>query len=93
MTDSVRRMVRKQLNIEPEQDEALKSLAAKRGVSESELAREAIDMLVRDTAARDAAADRSLRILEELFAEWDASPLDLGALPSGAYRFGLYDAD
>jgi hypothetical protein len=85
----MRRMVRKQLNIDATHDDALKRLAAERGVSESEVVRLAIEELI----ARDSAAklrdQRSAAALEGLFAQWDATPWD--PPESSAFRFGLYD--
>lgn len=51
------RMVRKQVYIEPEQDELLKRLSKELGVSEAELVRRSIDSLVEpgeETARRQA---------------------------------------
>jgi len=44
-------MVRKQVYIEKRQDEALKRAARRRGVTEAELVREALDMRSRDSRA------------------------------------------
>lgn len=83
--------MRKQINIDIEQDEVLKRLAEERRVSESELVREAIDLLVqadRATHARIAA----VASIEELWARWDteAAAGDGFAAPTG-YRLGCYD--
>lgn len=49
----MRRMVRKQIVIDPEQERALEERARVTGVSQSALIREAIDRLLKDAAARD----------------------------------------
>lgn len=89
MADSVKRMVRKQLNIERAQDDAIKRLALVRGVSESEVVREAIDELVERDEAQRMRAKRGVAALDALFAEWDEIPF--GPVPEGLYRFGVYD--
>lgn len=57
------RMVRKQLYIEPEQDELLKRLSKELGVTEAELMRRALDSLV-----EPGEEDARQRALQELFA-------------------------
>lgn len=89
MADNVRRMVRKQLNIDPAQDDALKRMAAERNISESEVVRQAIAQFIENEEGERAKAQRSAAALEGLFAEWDATPWEPG--PSGLYRFGIYD--
>ena len=58
------RMVRKQIVIEPEQETALASLAAERGVSQSELVRQAVDRLLEEAHE----AEEKRRNFEELMA-------------------------
>jgi hypothetical protein len=89
MPDNVRRMVRKQLNIDPTQDDALKQLAGQRGVSESEVVRQAIALFIEHEQRDRMKNARSAAALEGLFAEWDTIPWD-APLP-GANRFGIYD--
>ncbi len=57
------RMVRKQLYIEPEQDELLKRLSKELGVTEAALMRRALDSLV-----EPGEEDARQRALQELFA-------------------------
>ena len=82
-------MVRKQLNIAPEQDEVLKRLAADRGISESELVREAIDHFI-GLAREDAEREERVRRLHELYARWDRMPFERTPSQKG-YRLGCYD--
>lgn len=82
-------MVRKQLNIEPTQDETLKALARERGVSESELVREAIDAFVEADARGREHGEQAARIVDALFEEWDRAPFDLGSVRD-SYRLGCY---
>lgn len=89
MSDKMRRMVRKQLNIDAKHDDALKRLAAERGVSESEVVRLAIEELVARDSAAKLREQRSAAALESLFAEWDATPWN--PPDHSAFRFGLYD--
>jgi hypothetical protein len=89
VADNIRRMVRKQLNIDPTQDDALKRLAAERGISESEVVRQAIELFIEHEEGERAKASRAAAALEGLFAEWDATPW--AAPPQGLYRFGVYD--
>lgn len=88
MADKLRHMVRKQLNIEREQDDELKRLARERGTSESELVREAIDALLAADSRR-ADAGRTLAATHALFEEWDR--IGLGQMSKRAYRLGVYD--
>lgn len=64
MTHDVKRMVRKQVYIEPRQERLLKRRARALGVTEAELIRDGIDLL---DSARPPAASRE-RALTELFA-------------------------
>jgi hypothetical protein len=89
MADKMRRMVRKQLNIDVTHDAALKRLATERGVSESEIVRLAIDELITHDNAVKLRDQRSAAALESLFAEWDATPWN--PPDHSAFRFGLYD--
>jgi predicted DNA-binding protein len=58
-------MVRKQIYITPEQDATLKRLAKKRGVTEADVVREAIDKVEADA---DAAEERRRKAGDELVA-------------------------
>lgn len=89
MADSVRRMVRKQLNIDPAQDDALKRMAAERGASESEVVRQAIALFIASEEEERVRSQRAAAALDGLFADWDAIPWE--SPPSGVYRLGVYD--
>jgi hypothetical protein len=93
MNEKMDRMVRKQVNIEREQDEAVKRIAAENGQSESEVVREAIDRFVDERKRARASRQHSDAILDELFAAWDERAFDreqLASEPETAYRFGAY---
>lgn len=60
------RMVRKQIVIEPEQERAVAELATQRGVSQSELIREAIDSYLQEARA-ESERDRAFERLMEKF--------------------------
>jgi hypothetical protein len=89
MADKMRRMVRKQLNIDPTHDDALKRLAAERNVSESEVVRQAIALFIEHEEADRIKGERAATALEELFAEWDSIPWSPAS--EGSRRFGIYD--
>lgn len=62
------RMIRKQIVIDPEQERALAGRAELLGVSQSELIRQAIDMLLKETEAaarKEAAWQELLRGMEK----------------------------
>jgi hypothetical protein len=60
-------MVRKQVYIEPEQEEKLKDLSERLGVSEAELIRRGVDLITRDDEDLDrkAAWQQVLAMIEE----------------------------
>lgn len=60
------RMVRKQIVIEPEQEDAVARLAAERGVSQSELIRHAIELYLQD-ARTESERDKAFAELMEMF--------------------------
>lgn len=60
------RMVRKQIVIEPQQERAVAELATQRGVSQSELIREAIDSYLQEARA-ESERDRAFERLMEKF--------------------------
>jgi len=84
-------MVRKQVYIEPEQDERLKRRAEQLGVTESELIRRSIDQFTRLGAhpPRDpAAGERLIALLDELDRELAERTPD----PNDHYKFSREDA-
>jgi hypothetical protein len=76
------RMVRKQIVIEAHQERALSQRAAALGVSQSELVREAIDVLLSGAAPRS----RQQRAWDELLAGVDEARAS--GVGSGGRRFG-----
>ena len=81
-------MVRKQIYIEPQQEEQLKQRAAETGMSEAEIIRRAIDWWLKDEVRRlraEQAWEQARALMEERYGE--------GPVPGGRTwtRDGLYD--
>jgi hypothetical protein len=66
------RKVRKQIVIDPAQEEALAALASERGVSQSELIRQALDELLQEAARAQATRDN-----HEALMAWFEQGMDL----------------
>ena len=62
----MRRMKRKQIYIEPNQDRRLRDLSRRHGKSESELIREGIDRILADPPLDRAAWERELAYIDSL---------------------------
>lgn len=84
-------MVRKQLYIEEQQEQALKSRARELGVTEAEIVRDALDRLLAEPATpRNAAQSARERVLSELDAAFDDAAH--AATPPAHTRFNRADA-
>lgn len=72
----MKRMVRKQVYIQPRQEEALKGMSAETGLSEAELIRQGVDLVLLDdrVRARRRAAFEQARVLADRIARRQPPP-------------------
>jgi len=65
----MRRMKRKQIYLEPEQDRRLRVLSGRQGKTESELIREGVDRVLNEPLLDRAAWERELAFIDSLIAK------------------------
>ena len=65
----MRRMKRKQIYLDPDQDRRLRALSRHRGISESELIREGVDRVLEAPPLDRSAWERQLALIDSLIAK------------------------